>query len=265
MHPSVAVALRSRILALALGFWALGALAGCSATLDDKRILQYLNQSGFGKRYYGNAQEQNYVSIGDTIQFRDTYNEEVEATQVVDIDGTILLPEAGSVYVAGFTRAELESYLTQKLSAYYLDSDVKVNIRTGGKKVYFVMGQVARPGPYPYTGDLTLYEAVIQAAPEEFGANLGRVRLIRPDPRDPVVIMADITELWSSGDATYNVQVHEYDIIYVPPTFLQSVADLVSGVFVPITSVLKDVLYAIFAIDDPDSLLFRGRRNNNFF
>jgi polysaccharide export outer membrane protein len=252
----------TRVLCLLLCAWW---LTGCSATLEDKRILQYLNQGGFGKRYYGNAQEQNYVSIGDTIQFIDTYNpDEVVGTQVVDIDGSILVPQAGSVYVAGFTRNELESYLTQKLAPYFIETDVKVNIRTGGKKVYYVMGQVRRPGPFPYTGDVTLYEAVLQAQPDEFGANLGRVRLIRADPRDPLVITADITELWSSGDSTYNIQVHEYDIIYVPPTFLQSAADLISSVFVPVTSVLRDVIYAIFIIDDPDALFFRGRRNNAF-
>ena len=247
--------------------WFLGlglfALAGCSSTIEDKRILQYLNQNGFGKRYVGNAQEQNYVSIGDTIQFFDQYNpDDIKGTQVVDIDGTILLPEAGSVWVAGYTRSELESYLTQKLAPYFVETDVKVNIKTGGKKVFYVMGQVRRPGPQPYTGDITIFEAVMAAAPEEFGANLGRVKLIRADPRDPVIITVDVTALWSKGDSTYNVQVKEYDIIYVPPTLLQSLADIVSGVFVPVTSVLRDILYAIFVLDDPQFVFFRGRRQN---
>jgi len=256
----------SRALGVLLCACAFLALASCSATIEDKRILQYLNQGGFGKRYVGNAQEQNYVSIGDTIQFMDTYNpDEVKGTQVVDIDGTILMPEVGAVWVAGYTRTELESYLTQKLAPYFVETDVKVQIKTGGKKVYYVMGQVRRAGPFPYTGDITLFEAVLQASPEEFGANLGRVRVIRADPRDPIVITADATELWTSGDSTYNIQIHEYDIIYVPPTLLQSVADLVSGVFVPVTSVLRDVLYAIFAFDDPRFLFFRGRNNNNGF
>jgi len=259
--PSLA-ARRSLALCVMLLLSGLAALSSCSATLENKRILQYLNQSGFGKRYYGNAQEQNYISIGDTIQYIDTYNEDVHDTQTVDIDGTILLDQAGAVYVAGFTRSELESYLTQKLAPYYIDTDVKVQIKTGGKKVYYVMGQVRRPGAFPYTGDVTLFEAVTLADPDEFGANLGRVRLIRADPRDPLVISADVTELWASGDSTYNVQVHEYDIIYVPPTLLQSAADLVSGLFVPVTSVFRDVFYAIFAWDDP-RLLF-NRRNRNF-
>jgi len=247
-------------LLVVLGLWG---LASCSATLENRRILQYLNQAGFGKRYYGNAQEQNYVSIGDTIQFLDTYNEDVRGTETVDIDGTILLDEVGAVYVAGFTRSELESYLTQKLSAYYVDTDVKVSIRTGGKKVYYVMGQVRRAGPFPYTGDVTLYEAVMLASPDEFGANLGRVRLIRADPRDPLVITADVTEIWSSGDSSYNVQVHEYDIVYVPPTLLQSAADLVSGLLVPVTSIFRDFWYAIFAWDNPNFLFNRRNRFNN--
>ena len=45
----------------------------------------------------------------------------------------------------------------------------------------------------------------------------------------------------------------------IPPTLLQSAADLVSGLFVPITSVLRDVLYTIFAFDDPRFLFNRGR------
>ena len=176
-----------RALTLTLALWTglAPVLTGCASNFSDKRILQYLNQKGFGKRYTGNAQEQNYVSIGDTITFVDTWNPEIKGTAIVDIDGTILLPEAGSVWVAGYTRTELESYLTQKLSPYFVETDVKVTIRTGGKKVFFVLGEVLREGPYPYTGDVTVFEAVLQAVPDRFGSNLARVRLIRADPRDP--------------------------------------------------------------------------------
>ena len=251
-----------RALTLTLALWtalAPAVLTGCASNFSDKRILQYLNQKGFGKRYTGNAQEQNYVSIGDTITFVDTWNPEIKGTAIVDIDGTILLPEAGSVWVAGYTRTELESYLTQKLSPYFVETDVKVTIRTGGKKVFFVLGEVLREGAYPYTGDVTVFEAVLQAVPDPFGSNLARVRLIRADPRDPVVIPVDVAEIWEYGDSTYNVQVQEYDIVYVPPTFLQSVADFVSGIAVPLVSVFREVFYAIFFFDEG---YYNNNRNN---
>ncbi len=253
-----------RFLALFLAGWVtFGPLAGCASYVPDKRILQYLNQEGFGKRYIGNAQEQNFVSIGDTVTFVDTYNPEISGSRQVDIDGTILLPEVGTVWVAGYTRTELESYLTQKLSPYFRETDIKVTIRTGGDKVFYILGEVRQQGAFPFTGDLTLFEAVMRARPKQFGANLGRVRLIRADPRNPLVIEGNVSDLWEKGDSTYNMQVQEYDIIYVPPTFLQGVANFISSIFVPVISVFREVFFAIFFFDNPNIFLFgRGRRNN---
>ncbi len=244
------------------------ALSGCATYLPDKRLLQYLNQEGFGKRYIGNSQEQNYVSIGDSITFVDTYNTEIGATRTVDVDGTILVDQVGAVWVAGYTRSELESYLTQKLSPYYRETDIKVTIRTGGRKVYYVLGQVQKKGAYDFKGDLTLFEAVLLAGPRPNAANLGRVRLIRADPRNPLIIEANVSDLWERGDSTYNIPVQEYDIIFVPSTFLQSIADFISGLFVPIISVFRDVFLAIFFLDNPNLAFGRGGRrggNNNFF
>ncbi|MCI0636229.1 MAG: hypothetical protein L0206_20295, partial [Actinobacteria bacterium] len=74
----------------------IGTLSSCASLgTTDKRILQVLNQEGFGKRYVGHAQDENYVSIGDTISFVDTRNEAVRGSEIVDIDGTIQLPEVG--------------------------------------------------------------------------------------------------------------------------------------------------------------------------
>jgi len=240
-------------------------LSGCTTYLPDKRLLQYLNQEGFGKRYIGNSQEQNYVSIGDTITYVDTYNPEISAVRTVDVDGTILVDQVGAVWVAGYTRSELESYLTQKLSPYYRETDIKVEIRTAGRKVYYVLGQVTRRGAYDFKGDLTLFEAVLLAQPKPTAANLGRVRLIRADPRNPLIIEANVSDLWERGDSTYNIPVQEYDIIYVPPTFLQGVADFISGLFVPVISVFREVFLAIFFFDNPNLAFGRGRRGAQFF
>ena len=41
-------------------------VASCNTT-PDKRALQYLNTDGFGNRYTGNAEEENYITIGGTL------------------------------------------------------------------------------------------------------------------------------------------------------------------------------------------------------
>src|SRR5687768_5394520 len=49
----------------------LACFASCSSTSPDKRLLQYLNQEGFGKRYTGNAEEENWITIDDQIDITD--------------------------------------------------------------------------------------------------------------------------------------------------------------------------------------------------
>ncbi len=221
-------------------------VSSCASERLDKRVLQVLNQEGFGKRYTGNAQQENYITIGDTIQYVDSYNEGVTGSEIVDVDGTIQLPEVGPVFVAGMTRAEAETYLTQKLMPYFTQADVKVNLRSGGGKVYYVVGEVILPGAKPFLGDTTVFEAVMLARAEEYTANLGRVRVIRADPRNPVIIPVNLADLWETGDSTYNIQLQEFDIVYVPPTLLQQVADVVSGIIVPIITPFRAVITTVF-------------------
>jgi protein involved in polysaccharide export with SLBB domain len=190
-------------------------LGACASTAPDKRVLQYLNDDGFGNRYTGNAEEQNYVTIGDTVSLVDAYHPDLATSQTVDVDGTIVLPEIGAVHVAGQTRSELEAFLVQKYSPYYEQLDIDVRLGTAGK-FYFIFGEVGAEGKQQFPGDLTVFEAVMAASPDDRTANLGRVRVIRADPRDPLILYVNLAELLNSGDSTFNVHVHERDIIVVP-------------------------------------------------
>jgi protein involved in polysaccharide export with SLBB domain len=221
-------------------------LGSCSSTSPDKRLLQYLNQEGFGNRYTGNAEEENYITIDDTIEITDSYHpDELTLTGlVVDIDGTVVLPELGAVHVAGQTRSELEAYLLEKYSPYYTKLDIRVKIRTQGK-VFFVFGEVSNRGAQPFKGDLTVFQAVMAAVPDQRTANLGRVQVIRPDPRDGYTIYVNIDDMFQH-DSTSNVHIQERDIIYVPPTMMAEFGYFLSAMIFPITQVLTDLRGSLF-------------------
>lgn len=221
-------------------------LAGCNAT-PDKRVLQYLNTDGFGNRYSGNAEEENWVAIGDRIGIDDPYQDELKIeSQEVDIDGTVILPELGAVVVAGLTRTQIEALLMEKYSPYFDLLDIKVRIFTQGKH-YFIFGEVESPGQQLFQGDLTLFEAVMKAVPKTDSGNLGRVRLIRADPRDPFIQYFDVSDLFARGDSTFNVHVHERDIIYVPPTMLAEFGYFLDSLLFPVKFVLTSLSSAIFS------------------
>jgi len=245
-------------------------LTSCN-TAPDKRLLQYLNHEGFGKRYTGNAEEEDYVVLGDSVTYQDAINPDLIGSDRVGLDGTITLPEIGAVHVAGMTRSEIEALLNQKFAPYYEENDVSVTIVTIDGKTYWVLGEVASEGERPFPGDLTIFEAVHRARPTASAANLGRVRLIRPDPREPLIITVNVNDMIRTGDSTYNIHVREGDIIYVPPTMLTQVGQFMVALISPVTTVINSVARNLLNLQRVSRGQFpinnRGRRgnNNNFF
>lgn len=239
------LSLRPLPIVFLLGLLFAGPVA-CNAS-PDKRLLQYLNTDGFGNRYVGNAEEENYVALGDTVRIDDKLNPEdfQGVGGKVQIDGTILLPELGAVVVAGYTRAELEAYLTALYSPYYQENDFTVDIQTKGKR-YFIFGEVRNEGETNFPGDVTIFEAVMGAQPNDNTANLGRVKLIRADPDDPAIWRVNIGEILDTGDSTFNIHVQEGDIIYVPPTLLGQLGYFLDDLLFPIKQVLSGIGGAIF-------------------
>ena len=62
-----------------------------------------MNQEGFGRPVFGNAEEEEeYVSIGDSVTVFDVaHPDEIDFRLTVASDGTVLLREVGRIYIAG--------------------------------------------------------------------------------------------------------------------------------------------------------------------
>lgn len=211
-------------------------------SVEDKRVYQYLNHSGFGRRYQGNATEENFASIDDLVSVTDAIHPEYLTlpAQPVDIDGTIDLTEIGSVHVAGLTEGEIESLLTEKYKPYFEDLRIHVRIRSQGK-FYFAFGEVALEGPQPFRGDLTLLDAVLKSRPNPITANLSRVRIVRGDPVDPFVLVVDLERILETGDTTYNIRIQENDILVVPPTTIGAIGNALTQLVWPVTQIVGTV------------------------
>lgn len=252
--PSSSLATKFVAAALAAG------LVSCVSS-PDKRVLQYLNTDGFGIRYQGNTLHDDYLTVGDSLTFRDSFNPLLQGNQRVAMDGTIDFDEAGRVWVAGMTREQAEVYLTEKASAYYPEADVKVILNTNPKK-YYIFGEVGSTGEKKLTSDLTLFEVVMTAKPSENSANLGRVKLIRPDPVDPLVITANVGQMLQSGDSTFNPIIQDFDIIIVPPTMLAQVGYFISDLVYPFTTVFSTVLSGLVGLNNLGNKFGSGNKNN---
>ncbi|MGH7412920.1 MAG: polysaccharide biosynthesis/export family protein [Candidatus Rokuibacteriota bacterium] len=80
----------------------------------------------------------------------------------------------------------------------------------------YVNGEVKKPGPVKYAGDLTLLKAITQAGGLTPLAAAGRVDILRGGAEKKDRIRVDVDRIMRSPDGSPDVRLHPNDIITVP-------------------------------------------------
>lgn len=113
--------------------------------------------------------------LGPADQVRITVFNEPELTgqYVVGSQGTIAYPLVGSISAAGLTVPEFTTALQEALSVYVRQPSVSVEVTN--YRPFFILGEVTRPGTYPYSASLTVMNAVATAGGFTYRANRSRV------------------------------------------------------------------------------------------
>ena len=173
---------------------------------------------------------------------------ELSTTVIVRPDGKISVAILGDVEVQGLTPTEIDQKLTQALSQYVRNLDVTVTVTGFNSKRYFVIGEVFRQGDYPFTGEISAWEAVGMAGGYTRRAAVGSARVVRSDPEDPQVIPVNLARVALKGEAARDVILHENDVVYVPPDAFSKVGYFFERILFPFSSILglgRDVGYAM--------------------
>lgn len=113
--------------------------------------------------------------LGAGDQLRITVFNEAELTgqYVVGSQGMISYPLVGDVRAAGLTIVEFTENLRQSLLEFIRSPNVSVEIMN--YRPFFILGEVQRPGTYPYSANLTVLNAVATAGGFTYRANRSRV------------------------------------------------------------------------------------------
>jgi polysaccharide export outer membrane protein len=104
----------------------------------------------------------------------------------VQPDGTFTFPLVGRVKGSDMTPAELEKKIAILLSRGFIrNPQVTVVVQEYRSKTVYVVGEVARPGPYPLSGRTTLVEVLAKAGPTTAAG--AEVVVVRPQQGVAVV------------------------------------------------------------------------------
>jgi polysaccharide export outer membrane protein len=114
------------------------------------------------------------LAPGDKVKVT-TYGEETLTGEFqVTPAGTVAFPLIGDVQAAGLDPSALARALEAKLGAGYL-LDPKVSVEVLTFRPIYVLGEVQKPGEYPYTPGLTIRGAVAKADGFTYRANQKKV------------------------------------------------------------------------------------------
>jgi protein involved in polysaccharide export with SLBB domain len=94
----------------------------------------------------------------------------------IDPAGFVSLPLAGTVKAAGLTKPQLEQELSKKFRGEYLRNP-KVTVDVSTFRPFYILGEVAKPGEYPYKSGLNVMSAMALAGGATYRASRGAVMI----------------------------------------------------------------------------------------
>ena len=98
----------------------------------------------------------------------------------VGASGKISVPLVGELPAVGLTGREFQTSFEEALKDGYL-KEPKVSVEVLSYRPFYILGEVTKPGTYPYTSDLSVLNAVATAGGFTYRANKKRVFIKRQD------------------------------------------------------------------------------------
>ena len=125
--------------------------------------------------------EKSTVGPGDVFSMEIVGEKELPREYQIASDGTVDLPYLQTVPVTGLEPQEIARLIRKLLIEKQILSDpsVVVQVKEYNSRRVTVMGQVAKPGVFPYSQGLTLIQALSQAGGPTGIANQDKVNLTR--------------------------------------------------------------------------------------
>ena len=162
------------------------------------------------------------VGPGDVFGITISGLESVTAAVAVGADGSLTLPDAGIVRVAGQTLADAVDAATAKLASRFSNVEVSVTLASPRQFYVHVVGAVTAPGRYLVMPVSRVSDALALAYRDtartavgtpDFQPSLRNVTVYR---RDGSHIAADLMSYLSSGATSLNPYLRDGDVVSVP-------------------------------------------------
>jgi len=135
-------------------------------------------------------QEGYRLGTGDKVKVTVYGHENLSGESDVDSTGNLALPLIQTVKASGLTVQELERSIAAKLSPDYLKNP-RVSVEIISNRPFFILGEVQKPGSYPYVNGMTVVTAVALAGGFTYRADSDEVYITRVTDKEKTKQSAD--------------------------------------------------------------------------
>lgn len=190
------------------------------------------------------AHSDNFLYIigpGDALEILVWRHPDLTAKVVVRPDGKFSYPFVGEVRALDLTVPQLSEILASGLAPIVNQPVVTVNLLALQSQKIFVLGEVNRPGVYPFEGRVTVVEALSKAAGYKTdSAALNSVMVIRKGAVHPSQgFRLNISNVIQKGDFSQDMYLLPGDIVFVPKTFIANVTTFINEFFTKTNPVVQ--------------------------
>lgn len=129
---------------------------------------------------------------GDKLKITVFGEDSLSGEFLVSSNGKVSMPLVGELDAGGRSLGQFQADLTARLANGYL-KEPRVAAQVLTYRPFYILGEVNKPGEYPYTADLTIMKAVATAAGFTYRANTKRafVRRAGSDHEEKVPLSSD--------------------------------------------------------------------------
>ncbi len=130
----------------------------------------------------------------------------------VKLDGTILFPELGAIYVAGLSLQEVKDKLSQLIEQSYIGVNIDVSIQNLSAKKITIVGAVQTPGTYLVNPFSTITSALAYSGGISRIGSLRDIKLIRNNKE---IFSFDLYDLLIRGDRSKDLTIEAGDTLLI--------------------------------------------------
>ena len=155
------------------------------------------------------------LGAGDTVEFVVYRQDDLKRSVKIDTSGKVMFPLIGDIQVAGRSIFTLRDELKERYSVYLVNPQITVTVTAISSKKFMVLGEVNSPGIFTMDTDLTIVEAIANAAGLTKDAKQNHVIVIRRGKEKPEFFSFDFKNVWKKGDVARDFTLRPGDIVYV--------------------------------------------------